>query len=109
MKYTFVCKVVKKVSDTTYEVLINQDNISYYPDLNPSIKLIKSDTELPLTYLYVYDSILNTTTKMMTVLKYGVITIESDIIIPQLTPEFSEKVKQAVLDGSVYPVHLFKP
>lgn len=111
MKYIFVCKVNRKISDTEYEVIVNSKDIHALPEENPTLRKVISSNVLPLGLIYVYNAEFDPTLKTVTVLNFGVINLldnTTENIIPTITPAFSEKIRLAIQEASSYPIDLFK-
>ncbi len=111
MKYTFLCKVIRKLNDTEYEVTVNNQNIHELPDDSPTLRKVISPKLLPLNIIYVYDADFDPQAKTVTIINFGVLNLvesNEEPIIPSMTPAFSEKIKQAIQEANSYPIDLFK-
>ena len=83
----FLCKVISLEKDNTYKVLVNLDNNNELPAGNVGEKLVHSISSMKKNdIIYVYDAVLDDSTRKVTINKFTVISA-SEIIGQEIPAE----------------------
>ena len=97
MKITFIA-YVKSLQNSDYTIYVNKENIHNFPkEETKEERIVKADSSLPLqSYIYVYDSNLNTESRVLTIKSYTE-------ILPPVEASPSEEISALIIDPDKYP------